>query len=164
MCISSPERRWRAAAAPLIAAVIGWIVPWSIHFGVRPGASPGLSLTARVIVVCAAFAIGVVLAGLVMRTRLVVTSEGLADHRIFRVIHIPWREITAFEINRPSGLWGGFCVVAVCRSGTTVDLMATRAYSRIPSARHIDELYRISWTLEHAAGLGGSEAAGWEAQ
>jgi hypothetical protein len=152
--ISSPERRWRAAAAPLIAGVIGWILAASIHLAVRPGASPGLSLAARVIVVCAALAIGVGLAGLIMRTRLVVTSEGLADHRIFRVIHIPWEEITGFEVNRPSGMWGGFCVVAVCRSGTTVDLMATRAYSRIPSARHIDDLYRISWTLEEAAARG----------
>ncbi|HTX82122.1 MAG TPA: PH domain-containing protein [Streptosporangiaceae bacterium] len=153
MCIFSPERRWRAAAAPLIAAAISWIVSGSIHLGVRPGASPGLSLTARVIVICAAVAIGLGISGLIMRTRLMVTSAGLTDHRIFRVIHVPWGEITGFEINRPSGLWGGFCVVAVCRGGTTVDLMATRAYSRIPSARHIDELYRISWTLEHAAGL-----------
>jgi Bacterial PH domain len=150
--ISSPERRWRAAAAPLIAGLIGWIVPGSIHLAVHPG-TPGLSVTARVIVICAAVAVGLGLAGLIMRTRLVVTSEGLGDHRIFRVIHIPWEEITGFEVNRPSGLWGGFCVVAVCRSGTTVGLMATRAYSRVPSARHIDELYRISWTLEHAGGL-----------
>jgi hypothetical protein len=104
--ISSPERRWRAAAAPLIASVIGWIVPRSIHLALRPGA-PGLSLTARVIAICAAVAIGLGLAGLIMRTRLVVTSEGLSDHRIFQVIHIPWEEINGFEINRPSGLWAG---------------------------------------------------------
>jgi hypothetical protein len=152
--ISSPERRWRAAAAPLIAGAIGWIVSWSIHLGVRPGLAPGLSLTARIIVISAAVAIGLSLAGLILRTRLEVTSAGLADHRIFRVIRLPWQEITGFEINRPSGLWGGFCVVAVCRNGTTVDLMSTRAYSRIPSARHIDELYRISWTLEEAAARG----------
>jgi len=121
-------------------------------------------MAARFIVTCAAVAIGLGLAGLIMRTRLVLTKEGLADHRIFRVIKIPWEEVTGFEINRPSGPWGGFCVVALCRSGTTVDLMATRAYSRIPSARHIDELYRISWTLEHAAGLGDSEATGWQGQ
>jgi hypothetical protein len=108
---------------------------------------------ARIIVICGAVAIGLGLAGRIMRTRLVVTNEGLADHRIFRVIRMSWEEITGFEINRPNGLWGGFCVVAVCRNGTTIDLMSTRAYSRIPSARHIDELYRISWTLEHAAGL-----------
>jgi hypothetical protein len=150
-CMSSPERRWRAATAPLIAGVIGWILAGSIHLGVRPGASPGLSLTARIIVVCSAVVIGLGLAGLIMRTRLVITSQGLADHRIFRVIQIPWKEITGFEINRPGGLWGGFCVVAVCRNGTTIDLMSTRAYSRVPSARHMDELYRISWTLEQAA-------------
>jgi len=72
---------------------------------------------------------------------------------MFRVIRIPWEEIAAFEVDRPKGLWGGFCVTAVSCNGTTIDLMSTRAYSRIPSARHLDELYRISWTLEQAAGL-----------
>ena len=68
--------------------------------------------------ICVSVAIGLGLAGLIMRTRLVVTSEGLADHRIFRVIHIPWEQITGFEIVRPSGPWGGFCVVAVSRNGS----------------------------------------------
>jgi hypothetical protein len=149
--ISSPERRWRAAAAPLIASAIGWIVAASVHLGLRPGTSPGLSLPARIIVICGAVAIGLGLAGLILRTRLVVTSAGLVDHRLFRVVEIPWDEIAGFEINRPGGPWGGFCVVATCRNGTTIDLLATRAYSRIPSIRHIDELYRISWTLEEAA-------------
>lgn len=150
-CISSPERRWRAAAAPLIAGVIGWIVAGSVHLGLRPGTSPGLSLPARIIVTCGAVAIGLGLAGLILRTRLVVTSEGLVDHRLLRVVEIPWQDIAGFEINRPSGPWGGYCVTAVGPNGTTVDLLATRAYSRIPSGRHIDELYRISWTLEEAA-------------
>ena len=149
--ISSPERRWRAAAAPLIAGVIGWILAGSVHMGLRPGTSPGLSLPARIIVICGAVAIGLGLAGLILRTRLVVTSAGLVDHRLFRVVEIPWEEIAGFEINRPSGPWGGFCVTAVGHNGTTTDLLATRAYSRIPSSRHIDELYRISWTLEEVA-------------
>jgi hypothetical protein len=103
-----------------------------------------------------AVAIGLGLAGLIVRTRLVLSNGGLADHRIFRVIETPWQEITGFEVNRPQGLWGGLCVAAVLRDGTTADLLATRAYSRIPSARHVDELYRISWTLEQAAGQYGS--------
>jgi Bacterial PH domain len=148
--IASPERRWRAATAPLIAAVVGWILADSFHLG-RPGTSPGLSLAAKVVVTCGAAAIGLGIACLIMRTRLLITAEGLADYRAFRVIRIPWEEIARFEINRPSALWGGFCVTAVSPDGTTIDLMSTRAYSRIPSARHVDELYRISWTLEEAA-------------
>jgi hypothetical protein len=137
----------------VIGAVIGWILSASVRLGARPGTSPGLPLAARITVTCSAAVIGVGFAALIMRTRLVVTTDGLTDHRIFRVIRIPWEEIAAFEIDRPKGLWGGFCVTAVCRNGTTIDLMSTRAYSRIPSARHIDELYRISWTLEQAADL-----------
>ena len=148
--ISSPERRWRAASAPLIAGVIGWIVAESIRLGIRPGTSPGLPLAAKITVTCGAVVVGLVLAVLIMRNRLVVAGDGLADHRIFRVIRIPWEEIAAFEIGRPQGLWGGFCVTVVSRNGTTTDLMSTRAYSRIPSAGHVDELYRISWTLEQA--------------
>jgi hypothetical protein len=151
--ISSPERRWRAASAPLIAGLIGWIVAESIRLGTRPGISPGVPLAAKITVTCCALAAGLALAVLIMRTRLVVAAEGLADHRIFRVIRIPWQEIAAFEVGRPQGLWGGFCVAVVARNGTTTDLMSTRAYSRIPSGWHVDELYRISWTLEQAAGL-----------
>lgn len=64
---------------------------------------------------------------------------------------MPWPQITAFEVERPKALWGGFCVTALCRDGTTIDLMSTRAYSRVPSARHLDELRRICWSLEEAA-------------
>jgi len=158
ICISSPERPWRAAAAPLLAAVIGWILADGWHLGLRPGASPGLPLAARITVICGAFAIGLGVAVLIMRTHLVVGTGGLADHRIFRVVRIPWEDIAAFEIDRPKGLWGGFCVTAVLRNGATVDLMSTRAYSRIPSGRHVDELYRISWTLDRAAGLRAGQA------
>ena len=110
-------------------------------------------MAAKIIVICVAVVIGLGFAVLIMRTRLLVTTEGLADHRMFHVIRIPWEEIAAFEIDRPKGLWGGFCVTVVSQNGTTIDLMSTRAYSRIPSAGHVDELYRISWTLEQAASL-----------
>jgi hypothetical protein len=151
--IASPERRWRAATAPLIAGVIGWVLAESFRLGTHPGTSRGLPPTATIIVICCAVVIGLGLAVLIMRTCLVVATEGLADHRVLRVIRIPWEEIAAFEITRPHGLWGGFCVAVISPDGTTIDLMSTRAYSRIPSARHLDELYRISWTLEQAAGL-----------
>jgi len=150
--IASPERRWRAATAPLIAGVIGWVLAESFRLG-APGTSRGLPPTTIFIVICGAVVIGLGLAVLIMRTRLVVAAEGLADHRVLRVIRIPWEEIAAFDIRRPHGLWGGFCVTIISPDGTTIDLMSTRAYSRIPSARHVDELYRISWTLEQAAGL-----------
>jgi hypothetical protein len=151
MCVVSPERRWRAAASPVIGGVIGWILTESLRLGVRPARSSGLPLAAKIVVVCGAVVIGLSLAVLIMRTRLDITDDGLDDRRIFRVVRIPWGEIAGFEIGRPQALWGGFCVIALRRDGTTVDLMATRAYSRIPSARHLDELYRISWTLEQAA-------------
>jgi hypothetical protein len=133
--------------------MIGGVLSDGLRLGFRPGASPGVPLVARVIVIGTAAVIGLGVAVLIMRTRLVVSSGGLADHRMLRVIRIPWEDIAAFEIDRPTGLWGGFCVTAVLRNGATIDLMSTRAYSRIPSGRHVDELYRISWTLEQAAGL-----------
>lgn len=150
-CISSPERRWRAAAAPLIAGVIGWILSESVHLAVRRTAWPGLPLSARIILTSISVVVGIVFAVLIMRTSLVVTAEGLADHRLFKVARIPWGQIASFGVERPQGLWGGFCVTVVTRDGATIDLLSTRAYSRIPSARHLDELHRISWTLEQAA-------------
>jgi hypothetical protein len=117
----------------------------------RPGTPPGVPLTPRVIVSCLAVAVGLGLAALIMRSHLSVNDEGLADHRMFRVVRVPWQLVTGFKVDRPSSLWGGFCVIVVCRDGATIDLMSTRAYSRVPSARHLDELHRICWSLEDAA-------------
>jgi hypothetical protein len=150
MRIASPERVWRAAAAPALATLIGWVVADSVRLGFRPGASPGLPLTSRIIVTGLAAAAGLCLAVLIMRTHLSVTNEEIADHRVFRVVRVPLQMITDFEVARPGGVWGGFCVTAICRDGTTIDLMSTRAYSRLPSANHLDELTRICWTLEDA--------------
>lgn len=152
MLIASPERRWRAATAPLIGGLIGWFGSGSIRLELRADATPqAMPLTARIIVTCLAVAAGLYLAMLIMRTHLAVSDDGLADHRMFRVVQVPWQQIAKFEVGRPGGLWGGFCVTAVRRDRTTVDLMSTRAYSRIPSARHLDELIRICWSLEEAA-------------
>ncbi len=147
----SPERRWRAATAPLIAPVLGWVLAGSLRWGLRSGHAPGLPLAGRIVVTCLAAAAGLCAAALIMRTHLAVGADGLADHRMFRVVRVPWRAITGFDVRRPRGWWGGFCITVICRDGTTVDLMATRAYSRVPSAQHLDELTRISWTLEEAA-------------
>ena len=151
MRIASPERWWRAAAAPLIAGWVGWVVSGSLRLGLRASTSRELPLTARIIVMCIAVAVGLGLAALIMRSHLTVGDEGLADHRMFRVVRVPWRLIAGFEVHRPGALWGGFCITAVCRDGATINLMSTRAYSRVPSARHLDELHRICWTLEEAA-------------
>lgn len=155
MRIASPERWWRAAAAPLIAGWIGWAASESLRRGLRSGTSPGLPLAARIIVSCFAVAVGLGMAVLVMRTHLTVGDEGLADHRMFRVVHVSWRAIARFEVNRPKALWGGFCVAVICHDGAAIDLMSTRAYSRVPSTRHLDELQRICWSLEEAAKLRG---------
>ena len=152
MRIASPERRWRAATAPLIGGLIGWFGSGSIRLALRAAAPPeSIPLPVRIIVTCLAVAAGLYLAVLILRTHLTVSDDGLADHRMFRVVQVPWPQIARFEVGRPGGLWGGFCVTAVCRDRTTVDLMSTRAYSRVPSARHLDELHRICWSLEEAA-------------
>ena len=151
MRIASPERRWRAAAAPPIAGWIGWVISGSLRLGLRPGTPPQVPLTPRVIVTCLAVAVGLGLAVLILRTHLTVSDEGLADCRMFRVVRVPWQVIAGFEVDRPSALWGGFCVAVACRDGSRIDLMSTRAYSRVPSAQHLDELTRICWSLEEAA-------------
>ena len=161
--IASPERQWRAAASPLIAGTAGWILAGSLHLDLRSAPPTPLPTAATVSVISGAVAIGLALAVLIMRTRLVLTHEGIADHRLFRVTRMPWGLIARFEIGRPHGLWGGFCIQAVCRNGEQVDLMSTRAYSRVPSAGHLDELHRISWTLEGRLTSAG-EAAGGRAE
>jgi len=148
---ASPERRWRAASAPLIAALVGWLASGSIRLS--RGAAPPLvlPLTGRVVFTCVAVTAGTAVAVLIMRTHLSVAPEGLADHRLFRTVCVPWPLITGFDIGRPGGPWGGMCLRAVCRDDETVDLLSTRAYSRVPSAWHLDQLERIRWSLEDAA-------------
>jgi len=136
--IVSPERRRRAASLVLIAAWVAW----------RGFRYAGPGQYAGPVVGC------LVAAGLlawvipVMRTCLVVTEEGLIDRRAVRSVRVAWLEITELRVARPGGLWGGFCVVASCRDGSDVDLLSTRAYSRVPLSRHLDEVQRICWTLE----------------
>jgi hypothetical protein len=154
MRIASPERRWRAGTAPLIAGLIGWIVG-SVRLARPAGPPAALPLTAHIIVTCVAIAIGVWLGARILRTCLSVSDDGLADHRLFRVVRVPWQRIAGFEVDRPGWLWGGFCVTAKCRDGRAVDLLSTRAYSRVPSAWHLDELQRILWTLDDAAAAHG---------
>jgi hypothetical protein len=149
--IASPERWLRAASAPVLMAGAGWVVAASVRLGFRGGASPRLPTAGTILVTCLAAAAGLGLAVLILRTHLTVGAEGLADHRMFRVVRVPWHVIAGFEVSRPRGPWGGYCVSAVCGDGETIDLMSTRAYSRVPSARHVDELHRICWTLEEAA-------------
>jgi hypothetical protein len=151
MRIASPERRWRATVVPLVAGWIGWVISGSLRLGVHSRAPAEVPLTPRIIVTCLAVSIGIGLAVLILRTHLTVSDEGLADHRMFRVIRVPWQLIAGFEVDRPGCLWGGFCVAVACHDRSTIDLLSTRAYSRIPSAHHLDELTRIRWSLEDAA-------------
>jgi hypothetical protein len=65
---------------------------------------------------------------------------------------VPWREIAEFRVQRPGWLWGGFCVVAARWDGAEVDLLSTRVYAGTPSSHHLDELYRLCWTLEDMRG------------
>jgi hypothetical protein len=157
MRIASPERWWRAALAPLIAGWAGWYLAGGFRLGLSAGTSRALPAAARIAVTCAAFAAGAVLAVRTARAHLLVDGEGLADHRVFTVRRVPWRHVEGFEVGRPGALWGGFCVITVRRDGTTMDLMSTRAYTRVPSARHIDELQRICWSLEAANPYGEEE-------
>lgn len=135
----SPERWWRAGLTVIAAGWLGW-------YAISRSAS-----LAGIIVACIVVAGLVCLAVLTMRTHLAVSDEGVTDRRAVRIVRLPWQQIAEFSVARPGAFWGGFCVIAVCRDGSRVDLLSTRAYSRIPSARHLDELHRICWSLEAAA-------------
>lgn len=139
MRIVSPERSWRAGASVVAGAVAGWYVA---------SRSPSATALAMGFAVVAA---SVFLAGLIARSHLEVTDQGLTDRRTFRIVRLPWDDIVEFGVGRPGGPWGGFCVIAICRDRSSVDLLSTRAYSRLPSAHHLDELHRICWTLEERA-------------
>jgi hypothetical protein len=119
--------------------VLALLAAW--YFAVRHRSAAG------VIVGCL-LAIGLLAAAwCVLRARLVVDSGGLTDHRAVRTVRVRWEDITGFEVARPAGPWGGFCVCAIQRSGQKVDLLATRGYSLLPSRSGYDEVHRMMWTL-----------------
>jgi len=67
---------------------------------------------------------GLVAAGLlgfvipIMRSCLIANGEELTDRRAIRTVRVPWRQIAGFRVERPGGIWGGFCVVAARTDGT----------------------------------------------
>jgi hypothetical protein len=138
----SPERYWRAGSLVLVAGLFGWRA--AAYAGPDRAA---MSLLGGLIAVAT---LGC--AGPALRARFVATDAMLIDRRAFRTVRLAWDQVAEFEVRRPGGLWGGYCVVAECRNGRSVDFLATRAFSRAPSARHLDELHRLRWTLEDRLG------------
>ena len=138
----SPERHWRAASLVLLAAFLAW----------RAARYAGPDHAAVLVVagLAAAMLLGFVIP--VMRSCLLVTEAGLTDRRAIRTVALAWPQIAGFQVTRPGGLWGGFCIVADCRDGTHVHLLSVRAYSRAPSSSHLDDLTRMCWTLEDRLG------------
>ena len=136
--VVSPERRWRAASLVLIAA---WFA-WRAFRYAGPDRYAGTVVGSLVAAGLLAWVIPV------LRTCLIVTEEALIDRRSVRSVRVPWPQITELHVARPGGLWGGFCIVVTRRDGSNIDLLSTRAYSRVPFSGHLDELQRICWTLE----------------
>jgi len=119
--------------------VLALLAAW--YFAVRHRSAAG------VIVGCV-LAIGLLTAAwCVLRSPLVVDSCGLTDYRAVRTVRVRWEDITGFEVARPAGPWGGFCVRATQRAGEKVDLLAMRGYSLLPSRSGYDEVHRMMWTL-----------------
>lgn len=81
------------------------------------------------------------------RARLVVDAPGLTDFRVVRSVRVDWSDVAGFEVARPAGPWGGFCVRAVRRADKPVDLFATRGYPLLPSQSGYNEVHRMMWTL-----------------
>lgn len=96
----SPERRWRAGIMVVLAAWFGWR---AYRYG---GPVP---VVAAGWVLAVAFLASVVP---IMRSCLIVTEDGLTDRRAVRVIRVAFEQVSEFRVERPGGLWGGFCVVA----------------------------------------------------
>ena len=135
MTFRSPERRWRAVGYAALALLAAW------YFAVRHASLAGVVLGCALAVVLLAATWSV------LRARLVVDSVGLTDYRAMRTVRVRWEDVAGFEVARPAGPWGGFCIRAVRHVGKPVDLLATRGYSLFPSRSSYDEVHRMMWTL-----------------
>lgn len=133
--LHSPERSWRTAIYALLALSAVW------QFIVRDGSVTG------VIVGCVLAPAMLMVAWRAHRARLVADASGLTDYRMVRSVRVDWSDVVGFEVARPAGPWGGFCVRAVRRADKPVDLFATRGYSLLPSRSGYDEVHRMMWTL-----------------
>jgi hypothetical protein len=119
--------------------VLALLAAW--YFAVRHGSFAG------VIIGCALAVALLAAAWRVFRGRLVIDSDGLSDYRAVWTVRVRWEDVAGFEVARPAGPWGGFCVRVIRRAGKPVDLLATRGYSLLPSRSGYDEVHRTMWTL-----------------
>jgi hypothetical protein len=134
--LQSPERSWRAVTYAVLALLAAW------YFAVRHGSVAG------VIAGCVLAATLLAAAWRVLRARVVADSQGLTDYRAVRTVRVRWADVAGFDVARPGGPWGGFCVRAIQHAGQPVDLLATRGYSLLPSRASYDEVHRMMWTLD----------------
>lgn len=134
--LHSPERSWRGAGCVLVAVGAAW------QSAVHDRSAVGLAVSAVFTAVLLA------VAWRLHRSRLVVDSRGLTDYRVIRTVRVSWDDVASFEVGRPDGPWGGFCVRVVRRTGKPVDLLATQGYALFPSRSGYDEVHRMMWTLE----------------
>jgi hypothetical protein len=118
--LRSLERRWRVVAYVALALLAVW------YFAVRHASVAG------VVIGCGLAVVLLAATWIVLRARLVVDSGGLTDYRALRAVRVRWEDVADFEVARPAGPWGGFCVRVTQRVGKPVDLLATRGYSLLP--------------------------------
>jgi hypothetical protein len=111
------------------------------YFAVRDGSAAGVAVG------CALAIALLAAAWRVLQARLVVDSGGLTDYRAVWTVRVRWEDVAGFEVTRPAGPWGGFCVRVIQTAGKPVDLLATRGYSLVPSRSGYDEVHRMMWTL-----------------
>jgi hypothetical protein len=111
------------------------------YFAVRDGSAAGVAVG------CALAIALLAAAWRVLQARLVVDSGGLTDYYAVWTEWVRWEDVADFEVTRPAGPWGGFCVRVIQTAGKPVDLLATRADSLLPSRSSYDEVHRMMWTL-----------------
>ena len=147
LSLASPERGYRVAFWLALAVLFGVGAAW-------PGAAlwplpilravyPGVRVLLAVVALLA-----LVTGRLSWRAWVIADSEGVLDVGPLRRRRLAWPAISGFDVDRPGGLWGGYCVRALREDGGHVDLLGLRAYVRVPSVRHFDELHRLAWLLD----------------
>ncbi len=125
----SPERPYRVALFLVLAVVSG-----------TQAARAGGGIQA--VLIAAAGLLFAVLAWRAAKVEIVSTESALEDVRLFKRKAYDWAQISSLEIGRPSGPWGGHCLMAVLTDGQEVPLLGYRVYALLPAKSHLERLQK----------------------
>jgi hypothetical protein len=113
----------------------------TVWYGVTAG-----SVGERLLMMAIGLAV-LALSALSLRRGATFDHRGGVDVAGLRRMTFGWEQVADLYVGRPPGLLYGYCIVLSRKNGSERALLGTRVYSRLPSAKHHQELMSLAEKL-----------------